>query len=109
MFHSLFVRGCVCLLFRKPKPSYTTLFLQLLHVTKAAQNSGGTHTHTPGLEGDARERVCPVYSSFPPSFCLEQAVLLSDAVSVSLSLSERVLRENSTPSSLDFVFPLLRQ
>jgi hypothetical protein len=68
-----------------------------------------THTHTPGLEGDARERVCPVYSSFPPSFCLEQAVLLSDAVSVSVSLSERVLRENSTPSSLDFVFPLLRK
>ncbi len=85
MFHA-FVRGCV-LVVEKAQASCNTLFLQLLHVTKAASNSGDTHT--PGLEGDARERVWPVYSSFPPSFCLEQAVLLSDAASLSHSLSLR--------------------
>jgi hypothetical protein len=83
MFHP-FVRGCV-LVVQKAQATYNTLFLQLPHVKKAAQYSGDTHT--PGLEGDAREQVWPVYSSFPPSFCLEQAVVLSDAASLSLSLS----------------------
>jgi hypothetical protein len=81
----------VCSLFTKSEQSYNTLFLQLLHVKKAAQNSGDipTHTHQDSRETRESESGLCILLSPPPSFCLEQAVLLSDAASLSLSLSLR--------------------